>query len=774
MKHSATAPVFCVLAMIASSDVGWGAEEPHFYGQVHALCIGIDEYWSTGVPPLKSAESDAQAFAKCLSEQFGFTATRLLGRDATKSAIGRKLDELDKALGERDALLVYFAGHGHVFRYTETAGALAVQRRAGFLLPYDADVDLEAIPNAASWETEAIDMQWLVDRIEALDVHHVVLIADACCSGFLTKRGGIESPEVLNLLKDSSRCVVAATTQKEQASEGKFTPELISLLERFSNNAEVVSVTDIFQQLRRRVAQASGGRMTPQMSHVGEGDGEFLFFPLSVPAVSVARLNEAISQTDLNEIQEGVVRGVLERTSKRSNRRTTQAEVVAVASAPAYWYGSDAEERTRYWRGVRETLEENAAWGDALAMAGLHYCYARGIGDRQPRPDPETAYTWAERALRIADDGGVGEFLMGRCYRLGVGVTTNGQTGLKLYERSAEEGFAFGKFGVAAALLGDRSNREQVARAAQLLEEVRDELPQASNLLGDLYGSGQFAGVERDLPKALGLYAAAFDAGDISAGMAVYEGYGSGGLGTVLVDRRRAEEALRKAAHAGDAKTQFALASELCHLTEGKQLLALSREANEGVRWLRLAGEQNHGLALATLARLHGEENDLGVARDVQQARDYVQRAVEQKEPYGYFHMSRWHMGGAIFPRDEEKTLQNARLAAQAPNSNCANLLGTCLWVGYGVKLLPQQQGEDELHSSSYEALHWFMRAKQLGGHPNAQQKLEKFRGYLNMEWRLGISISVVPPNANDVLRTWQDEFPKTAAAFRKEFLPDQ
>lgn len=273
-----------VLLVLGCSRTGWGADKPHFYRQVHVLCIGIDDYWSTGVAPLKSAESDAQALANCLHEHFGFTATPLLGREATKAAITHKLDELDETLGDHDALLVYFAGHGHVFRYTERDGALAVQRRAGFLIPYEADLDLAATPRAERWQTEAIDMQWLIERVEAMQAHHVVLLADACCSGFLTKRGGIESPEVIKLLKDSSRCVVAATTQKEQASEGKFNPRVdrpFGAVQQQRGSGEChrrVSATPAASGagLRRNhdaadVARWSGGRGVPVLPVVGPG-----------------------------------------------------------------------------------------------------------------------------------------------------------------------------------------------------------------------------------------------------------------------------------------------------------------------------------------------------------------------------------------------------------------------------------------------------------------------------------------------------------------------
>jgi hypothetical protein len=50
------------------------------YGQVHALCIGIDRYRLPGIPELQWAEEDARTMAEVLEKQYGYRVEQLLGR----------------------------------------------------------------------------------------------------------------------------------------------------------------------------------------------------------------------------------------------------------------------------------------------------------------------------------------------------------------------------------------------------------------------------------------------------------------------------------------------------------------------------------------------------------------------------------------------------------------------------------------------------------------------------------------------------------------------
>src|SRR5262245_7946474 len=182
---------------------------PHIYNRVVAFCVGIDRYQSAGIPDLNHAEADARTFAETVHRLYGYDPVLLLGKAATREAFSAKLREVSEQLGERDVLILYFAGHGQVVERPSHG-------RDGFLIPYDARLDLKTDRTRSDiWSNEAIDMHRLVAQIDGMRAHHVVLIADACCSGFMTKRGtGFAGrPDYHMLLTEPSRTVLAASTE---------------------------------------------------------------------------------------------------------------------------------------------------------------------------------------------------------------------------------------------------------------------------------------------------------------------------------------------------------------------------------------------------------------------------------------------------------------------------------------------------------------------------------------------------------------------------------
>ena len=135
----------------------------------------------------------------------------------------------------------------------------------------------------------------------------------------------------------------------------------------------------MFQKLLFSVPQISRTRdaarpMTPQMAHVGKGDGEFIFIPSSVPEESVAALNETIAESQRTRRQVGdsklvVFKGVIDRKRRLAGLRTELSAVVAAAAALDYRYSDHADHEARRWEGVRRVFRRNAefetlAWRD--------------------------------------------------------------------------------------------------------------------------------------------------------------------------------------------------------------------------------------------------------------------------------------------------------------------------------------------------------------------------------------------------------------------------
>jgi uncharacterized caspase-like protein len=134
--------------------------------------IGIDSYahW----PKLKNAVSDARGTDKLFTEKFGFVSPvpPLFNSDATQDAITSLIQEtLPPKLEPDDSLVLFFAGHGHT-RETKV-GENKIE--TGYLVPVEARVDRLS---------DYIKIDSFLDDVAQLPARHVLLIVDACHSGF--------------------------------------------------------------------------------------------------------------------------------------------------------------------------------------------------------------------------------------------------------------------------------------------------------------------------------------------------------------------------------------------------------------------------------------------------------------------------------------------------------------------------------------------------------------------------------------------------------------
>ena len=125
------------------------------YNRVVLLSIGVNAYphlRSAGRVDLNFAEADAEAIAGLARSHYGYEAETILGPAATKERIEQALERYGRELGDGDALIVFFAGHGKVVD-------LPRQGEAGYLIPADARLDLDDGADAASWADQALDMR---------------------------------------------------------------------------------------------------------------------------------------------------------------------------------------------------------------------------------------------------------------------------------------------------------------------------------------------------------------------------------------------------------------------------------------------------------------------------------------------------------------------------------------------------------------------------------------------------------------------------------------
>ncbi|WP_455204785.1 caspase family protein [Kaarinaea lacus] len=243
-------------------------------GHFHALIIGNDKY--VQFPKLSTAVNDAKSVAQVLSSKYGFKTTTLV--NANRFMILAALNRLSKNLSEQDNLLVYYAGHGE----------LSVKKDIGFWLPVDADRNNKRkwIPNTA-----------ISDVISAMPVKRVLVIADSCYSGSLTRSSiahvddNTSTAERLTWLramaKSRARLALTSGGLKPVADIGAGNHSLFAnaLLNVLDANSDILEGQRLYQQVFAKVSLGADELNIDQeplyapIRHAGHESGEFFFLP---------------------------------------------------------------------------------------------------------------------------------------------------------------------------------------------------------------------------------------------------------------------------------------------------------------------------------------------------------------------------------------------------------------------------------------------------------------------------------------------------------------
>ncbi|MBK7245336.1 MAG: tetratricopeptide repeat protein [Saprospiraceae bacterium] len=145
---------------------------------IYAVVVGISDYQDPGIPDLRFADKDAEAFANYLRSKAGGQLDSdhlklLINQQATMAQFGIALDWLMESAKEGDKVIIYFSGHGDVEKKTLT--------QPGFLLCWDA-------PSRVYISGGAFALPMLQEVVSTISVQNkakVIVITDACRSGKL-------------------------------------------------------------------------------------------------------------------------------------------------------------------------------------------------------------------------------------------------------------------------------------------------------------------------------------------------------------------------------------------------------------------------------------------------------------------------------------------------------------------------------------------------------------------------------------------------------------
>ncbi len=233
-------------------------------GRQHALVIGNNNYRS--LPKLVTAVSDAKEVASVLQDEYGFSTKLLL--DADRASILRALRKY-RSLPDTDNLLIYYAGHGWLDR----------QADEGYWLPTDAvqNDNVNWIPNST-----------ITAEVRALQAKHVMVVADSCYSGKLTR--GLQvaerTPGYYQRLAERKARVVLSSGGLElvtdSGGQGNHSVFASALLDVLIKNSGLLDGVGLFSRIREKVGWNADQIPEYGVIHkAGHDGGDFIFRRIS-------------------------------------------------------------------------------------------------------------------------------------------------------------------------------------------------------------------------------------------------------------------------------------------------------------------------------------------------------------------------------------------------------------------------------------------------------------------------------------------------------------
>lgn len=244
----------------ASGGGALGSVSPEALGRYHALVIGNDRY--AHLPRLRTAVADARVVAGVLTDDYDFQVRLLENADRTQ--IVTALNGYRSSLGGADNLLIFYAGHGW---YDEDA-------QRGYWLPVDA-----ALGDPTQWVSNAT----ITDMLRAIPAKHVLVVADSCYSGTLTRgvRAKSQDRYLARLAERRSRtALTSGGLEPVEDGRGDHSVFAMAFTNALRSNERILDAHSLFISMRRPVMLEAD--QTPEYSDIrraGHDGGDFLFAP---------------------------------------------------------------------------------------------------------------------------------------------------------------------------------------------------------------------------------------------------------------------------------------------------------------------------------------------------------------------------------------------------------------------------------------------------------------------------------------------------------------
>lgn len=239
-----------------------------------AVVIGVSEYLNPGIPGLKYADKDAEAFANFLrtSEGGGYDNDHmrvLLNKDATLPNVREALINFLNNAIDMDLVVIYFAGHG---------APEPARPQNLYLLTHDSDPTRLGTSAFPMWQIQDVLGRYI-------NAKRIIVFSDACHSGgisvnFATRGVGVTEQNLVNqYLADLSRSkegtvVFTASAAGEVSQEfpelghGVFTHYLLEGLRGKAdyNNDYTITINEAMQYTEEQVKRKTRGAQNPTRS----------------------------------------------------------------------------------------------------------------------------------------------------------------------------------------------------------------------------------------------------------------------------------------------------------------------------------------------------------------------------------------------------------------------------------------------------------------------------------------------------------------------------
>ena len=266
---------FRLLTEILQQEVAKGeagaVPDAGLFGKYHALVIANNQYQK--LDDLSTPINDADAIAEILKSKYGFAVTQLY--NVTRYEMLSAMNAMRRDLTEKDNLLIYYAGHGE---YDKT-------NNRGHWLPVDAEHD-----STANWVSTIA----ITDIVNATSAKHVLIVADSCYSGALTRSASTElDPGMSEEVRMKWLRVIAKTRSRYVLTSGGVKPVLDdggdghsmfanALIKSLKENQGVLEGSKLYRQVKSLTAARAeelNVEQVPQyakLKRTGHEYGEFL------------------------------------------------------------------------------------------------------------------------------------------------------------------------------------------------------------------------------------------------------------------------------------------------------------------------------------------------------------------------------------------------------------------------------------------------------------------------------------------------------------------